>query len=241
MQCDPLLRYDWIEFEKMPQKIGTQVNPFTYLPVTPNRSSAHLRRIGAEAGKNSTPPSVPLRRGAATAPSDGTCRRTAKSASLPRWTPDDARQHTRDTDGAKKADPWRAKELPTSLPGRDTANSISSSRQIRNCGSCSTSAGWRSEGRAPPPTSASCSRLLLPRAGKLRDSDISHYGPGALHLRELMAHAIGMGLRRFDFTIGDEPYKLEWSDTTSLNSTTSALPRPGAACRREPLQWYGAA
>ena len=46
------------------------------------------------------------------------------------------------------------------------------------------------------------------------DSGISHYGPGALHLRELMAYAIGMGLKRFDFTIGDEPYKLEWSDTT---------------------------
>ena len=46
-------------------------------------------------------------------------------------------------------------------------------------------------------------------------SDVSHYGPGALHLRELMAHAISMGLKRFDFTIGDEPYKLEWSDTDS--------------------------
>jgi predicted ATP-grasp superfamily ATP-dependent carboligase len=45
------------------------------------------------------------------------------------------------------------------------------------------------------------------------DTEIAHYGPGALHLRELMAHAINLGLKRFDFTIGDEPYKLEWSDT----------------------------
>jgi CelD/BcsL family acetyltransferase involved in cellulose biosynthesis len=37
--------------------------------------------------------------------------------------------------------------------------------------------------------------------------------PSALHLRELMAHAIGLGLQRFDFTIGDEPYKLDWSET----------------------------
>ena len=28
-----------------------------------------------------------------------------------------------------------------------------------------------------------------------------------------MAHASGSGLQRFDFTIGDERYKLEWSDT----------------------------
>ena len=46
------------------------------------------------------------------------------------------------------------------------------------------------------------------------DAAVSHYGPGALHLRELLAHAIKLGLRRFDFTIGDEPYKDEWSDTS---------------------------
>ena len=45
------------------------------------------------------------------------------------------------------------------------------------------------------------------------DSEVAHYGPGALHLRELMAHAISWAMQRFDFTIGDEPYKLEWSDT----------------------------
>jgi hypothetical protein len=44
------------------------------------------------------------------------------------------------------------------------------------------------------------------------DAAVSHYGPGALHLRELLAHAIKLKLRRFDFTIGDEPYKDEWSD-----------------------------
>ncbi|MGA2817870.1 MAG: GNAT family N-acetyltransferase, partial [Xanthobacteraceae bacterium] len=44
------------------------------------------------------------------------------------------------------------------------------------------------------------------------DTEVAHYGPGALHLRELMAHAINLGLKRFDFTIGDEPYKLDWSD-----------------------------
>jgi CelD/BcsL family acetyltransferase involved in cellulose biosynthesis len=41
---------------------------------------------------------------------------------------------------------------------------------------------------------------------------LTRYGPGTLHLRELLAYAIGRGLGRFDFTIGDEHYKLEWSD-----------------------------
>ena len=46
MQRDPLLRHDWIEFEKMPQKIGAQINPFTHLAVTPNASGAHLAQLG---------------------------------------------------------------------------------------------------------------------------------------------------------------------------------------------------
>jgi hypothetical protein len=40
------LRFDWIEFEKMPGEIGPQVNPFVHLAVTPNRSSAHLMALG---------------------------------------------------------------------------------------------------------------------------------------------------------------------------------------------------
>ena len=44
------------------------------------------------------------------------------------------------------------------------------------------------------------------------EAEAARYGPGTLHLRELLAYAISRGLERFDFTIGDEPYKLEWSD-----------------------------
>ena len=44
------------------------------------------------------------------------------------------------------------------------------------------------------------------------DGRLTRFGPGVFHLRELLAHAIKIGLRRFDFTIGDEQYKLEWSD-----------------------------
>ena len=44
------------------------------------------------------------------------------------------------------------------------------------------------------------------------DGEVSRYGPGAAHLRDLLGHAIALGCGRFDFTIGDERYKLEWSD-----------------------------
>ena len=46
------------------------------------------------------------------------------------------------------------------------------------------------------------------------DGDVARFGPGAAHLRDLLSHAITLGCRTFDFTIGDERYKLEWSDRT---------------------------
>lgn len=45
------------------------------------------------------------------------------------------------------------------------------------------------------------------------DGEVSRFGPGAAHLRELLRYAIDRGLTRFDFTIGDEPYKRDWCDT----------------------------
>ena len=45
------------------------------------------------------------------------------------------------------------------------------------------------------------------------DGEVSRFGPGAAHLRDLMQRAAERGFDTFDFTIGDERYKLEWSDT----------------------------
>ena len=46
------------------------------------------------------------------------------------------------------------------------------------------------------------------------DGEVSRFGPGAAHLRDLLCYAVERGLRCFDFTIGDERYKLEWSERT---------------------------
>ncbi len=45
-----------------------------------------------------------------------------------------------------------------------------------------------------------------------QDGELSRFGPGRAHLNELLHHAIDAGMRRFDFTIGDEPYKRDYSD-----------------------------
>ena len=46
------------------------------------------------------------------------------------------------------------------------------------------------------------------------DGETSRFGPGVAHLRELLRYSIEHGLKHFDFTIGDERYKREWSDRT---------------------------
>ena len=44
------------------------------------------------------------------------------------------------------------------------------------------------------------------------DGPISRFGPGRADLHELIRFAIAEGFKRFDFTIGDEPYKRDWAD-----------------------------
>ena len=45
------------------------------------------------------------------------------------------------------------------------------------------------------------------------DSELSKFSPGKLLLIDLVEHAVGQGLKVFDFTIGGEEYKKDWCDT----------------------------
>lgn len=55
------------------------------------------------------------------------------------------------------------------------------------------------------------------------DGEMSRFGPGAAHLRELMQYAIGRGFRTFDFTVGDEPYKRDWCGESRLFDHVSGV------------------
>src|SRR5262249_1894735 len=68
------------------------------------------------------------------------------------------------------------------------------------------------------------------------DGELSRYGPGALHLPELAGHATERGLQRFAFTIGDEPYKQEWSDAPlKLYDHVAGVSRRGFTASRASL------
>jgi CelD/BcsL family acetyltransferase involved in cellulose biosynthesis len=58
-------------------------------------------------------------------------------------------------------------------------------------------------------THRGCYYLVL---SSYSDGEVMRFGPGRAHLHELLRHAIEHGIRDFDFTIGDEPYKRDWAD-----------------------------
>ena len=85
------------------------------------------------------------------------------------------------------------------------------------------------------------------------DGDVSRFGPGRAHLHELLRHAIDGGFHRFDFTIGDEPYKRDWSDTElrlydhlaavtlrglMVTATATAFRRTKRFIKQSPTLWH---
>ena len=251
MQSDPQLRHDWIEFEKMPQTVGVQINPFI-ISREANANSAHITQLGRD-WECSIAPNAPRRRAGATAPSASTWTRSATFVSRPPRR-GRCRANARTLMGAEETD----------------ICAQGNCRHIRAAGLSRILSRFRVESakRGIWPISAASKsadlcggefrdrvrRLLLSRAVELLRQRIDPYGPGTLHLRELLAYAIDHGLRLFDFTIGDEQYKPEWSDlrmklydysaaTTwrGWPASSARLRGGGSSATSSRRQWCGAA
>jgi CelD/BcsL family acetyltransferase involved in cellulose biosynthesis len=212
MQSDPLLRHDWIDFAKMPKTVGEQINPFSYLAVTPNASGAHLAYLTEDWEKFYI-----AKRSSATRRRDRTKRaHLAKYGDIRFVTAtdaDDARR-TLETLMEQKSRSFAHKGIPDLFvrPGhREFFLDLAANPATRQLVHISrTEVGATSAAANLGLMFGDCYYHVL---ASYTDGELSNYGPGILHLREMMAYAIGRRLKRFDFTIGDEPYKLEWSDT----------------------------
>jgi CelD/BcsL family acetyltransferase involved in cellulose biosynthesis len=213
LQGDPLLRYDWIEFEKMPQTIGGQINPFTYLGVTPNASGVHFMQLGDDWEKF-----YAAKRSSATRRRDRAKLRHMSEYGEVRFVT------ASDADDARRTLEMLMEQKSRALACKGIADifapaghrefylDVASNPKTRHLVHISrVEIGTICAAANLGIVFGDCYYHVL--ASFDDDGEISHYGPGAFHLRELMAHAIGLGLKRFDFTIGDEPYKLDWSDT----------------------------
>ena len=212
MQSDPLLRHDWIDFAKMPKQVGDQINPFSYLEVTTNASGVHLAHLTGDwetfyVAKRSSSTRRRDRSKRAHLAKYGDIRFvTAADA-------DDARR-TVETLMEQKSRSFAHKGIPDlfARPGhREFFLDLATNPATRQLVHISrTEVGATSAAANLGLVFGDCYYHVL---ASYTDGELSNYGPGILHLREMMAYAIGRRLKRFDFTIGDEPYKLEWSDT----------------------------
>lgn len=214
IQREPALRHGWIEFQKMPPDVGGQANPFCHLAVAANPSGAHSAGLAGDWNQFYTD-----KRSSATRRRDRIKRKHLSAFG--------------DISFITEADPRDiARTLQTLMQQK--------SRQFAHRGISDMFArpGWREffvDVAVNPATRpivhvsrvqigevCAAANLGLVFGGtyyhmvaSYDEGEVSRYGPGALHLRELLAYAIGRGLRRFDFTIGDEPYKREWSDSAA--------------------------
>ncbi len=213
IQSDPQTRYDWIELEKMPQTIGDQINPFTHLAVTHNPSGAHVTRLGDDWEKFYFD-----KRSSATRRHDRAKRRHMSQFGEVRFVScsggEDARRAMEQLIGQKRHALFR-RGIPDifSRPGiKQLFLEIASNDALRHLfhisrievGDACVAANFAI-------LFGDCYYHVLASYDDMAPA--AQFGPGALHLRELLAHAIRQGFKRFDFTIGDEPYKREWADS----------------------------
>jgi CelD/BcsL family acetyltransferase involved in cellulose biosynthesis len=208
---DPSLQYDWIELEKMPETIGGQTNPFIYLPVMPHSSGAYLTSLGDD-----WQTFYAAKRSSTTHRRDRAKRRHLSAFGDIRFvTSDDAddARRTLETLIAQKSHAFARKGIPDIFKRagyRDFLLELAANPRLQRFVHIS-----RVE--IGPTLAAANFGLVFGGCyyhvlASYVDAPLAQYGPGALHLRELLAYAIGRGLKHFDFTIGDEPYKREWSD-----------------------------
>jgi CelD/BcsL family acetyltransferase involved in cellulose biosynthesis len=212
IQATPALRHDTIAFAKMPDRVGAQRNPLLCLDVRLNPSGAYQTGLGAEWEQFYTG-----KRSSATRRRDRTkLKRLGEMGEVRFVDP--------------KADADISSTLDTLIAQK--------SKQFARMGVADLFArpGYveflRELAAAPPDrrlvhlsrldvgaTRAAANLGLIHRdcyyhvLASYDDGEVSRFGPGAAHLRELLKFAIARGLQRFDFTIGDEPYKRDWCET----------------------------
>jgi CelD/BcsL family acetyltransferase involved in cellulose biosynthesis len=208
-------RHDLVLLDKMPARVGDQPNPFLRLDVALNPSGAYLTALNG-----SWDTFYSEKRSPSTRRRDRTKRKKLCEQGEVRMVtterPDDAGR-TLDLLMEQKARSFARMGVENIFdrPGyREFFRELATNPRTRSLVHVS-----RLE---VGPTWAATNLGLTFHGGYFHvlasydDGPISRFGPGAAHLQELLRYALEHGCRSFDFTIGDEPYKRDWSDTELL-------------------------
>jgi len=207
-----IARFDFIDLGKMPQTVGAQANPFLALKVLDHPCGAHVANLGENWEAYYT-----ANRSAATRKKERKKLRQLGELGEVRFVEAQARADRAEIlstlIGQKSR--WFARVGVKNIFARagykefflDAATDpamqdiVHVSKLSVGTTAAATSVGLGFGG---------CYCLVL---SSYHDGEHGRFGPGRVHLQELLKHAIGKGFRWFDFTVGDELYKRDWSDT----------------------------
>jgi CelD/BcsL family acetyltransferase involved in cellulose biosynthesis len=206
------LRHDIVRLTKMPERVGVQPNPLLALGVTVNPSGAYLTQLAGTWDEF-----YAAKRSSATRRRDRTKRKRLGDLGAVRLvTPQSEAEivQTLDLLMAQKA---------RSFAHMGVANLFATPGHAEFYRALACDAASRPlahVSRLDVGTTAAAIKLGLVHRGRYYhllasydDGEVSRFGPGAAHLHDLMQYAIAQGCSLFDFTIGDEGYKRDWSDT----------------------------
>lgn len=248
LQAQPNLRFDVAVLDKLPETVGAQPNPFLALNVRLNPSGAHFAHLGGDWESFHL-----ARRSSATRRRDRTRRkRLGELGDLRFVTPADAAE-TLETLFVQKAKSFARMGVANLFARPGVADFF------RDIAGNPGSAGLAHVSRLDVGPMAVATNLGLVFRGRYYhvlasydDGPAARFGPGTAHLQDLMGYAIDRGCDIFDFTIGDEPYKRDWSDSrltlydhgapATLRGWAVALPaairaRVKRTIKQTPLLW----
>lgn len=205
-------RFDVIDLPKMPERVGGQRNPLMVLGTRPNPSRAYLAELRGDwetfyAAKRSSATRRKERKQLRQLGAFGPVRFVDRLEG-------DERQRTLDLLFEQKARSFARMGVGNifARPGhRELFTGFATASQSRHLVHLS-----RLE---TGDTVAAVSIGLVGRGtyslvvSSYDGGPVARFGPGRAHLNELLRFALDGGFRWFDFTIGDEPYKQDWSDT----------------------------
>lgn len=212
LQATPALRHDSIAFEKMPDTIGAQQNPLLSLNVRLNPSGAYETELGADWEQF-----YGAKRSSATRRRDRTKLKRLGTLGEVKFVDPQASAElalTLDTLMQQKGKSFARMGVANIFerPGyaaffRELATAPRM-RALVHLSRLDVGETWAAVNLGL--TFRDCYYHIL---ASYDDGEVSRFGPGAAHLRELLRYAIGRRLKRFDFTIGDEPYKRDWCES----------------------------
>jgi CelD/BcsL family acetyltransferase involved in cellulose biosynthesis len=207
LQSHPDFGFDVVHFDKMQRTVGAQPNPFIELGVIPHANGAYLTKLGADwesfyADKRSS----------STRRRDRTKRKKLGEFGEVKFVTaeGEALSATLETLMDQKSKAFSAMGVTNifALPGYSDFYHELARMQ-----------GFVHVSRLDVGDQVAAANLGLIFRGSYyhllasyNGGELSKFGPGAAHLHDLLRYAMERSCQAFDFTIGDERYKQEWSD-----------------------------